>query len=308
MPASLLLLAWITLRGPIKANTGQVFERESAYNYIQVVELEGIRELMLNEGQGIHSVYAPGLEATFGTWDYFLSAPFFNPPGSATRPSRVGIVGLAGGTIAKQYTKTFGPIPIDGWEIDPAIIEVGRTWFDMNEPNINAIPQDGRWGLQHSKQTYSVIGVDAYRLPYIPWDLTTREFFQIVYDHLNPEGVLVVNVGRTPTDRSLIEAMVGTIHSVFPSVYVLDVPYTFNSILYATVQPTSAGNLVSNELALIAHQASPLLLDVVHRTIQNLQPTPKSSTVFTDDKAPIELLTNSIAINFIFTGGVDSLR
>ncbi len=308
MPFLLLVLAWLTLRGPIKANTGQVYERESAYNYIQVVEIEGVRQLMLNEGQGIHSVYAPGLEATFGTWDYFLSAPFLNPPGPGTRVSRIGIVGLAGGTIAKQYTKAFGPIPIDGWEIDADIIQVGRNWFDMNEPNLNAIPQDGRWGLEHSYEKYSVIGVDAYRLPYIPWHLTTQEFFQVVHDHLEPWGVLVINVGRTPTDRTLIEAMVGTIQSVFPSVYVLDVPFTFNSIIYATVQPTSAGNLVSNELALIADQASPLLLDVIHRTIQNLQPTPLSSTVFTDDWAPIELLTNKIALNFIFSGGVESIR
>ncbi len=308
MPFVLLALAWLTLRGPIKANTGQVFERESAYNYIQVIERDGIRQLMLNEGQGIHSVYAPEMEATFGTWDYFLSAPFFNPPGAGTTPTRIGIVGLAAGTIAKQYTRVFGSIPIDGWEIDQAIIEVGRKWFDMNEPNLNAIAQDGRWGLEHSQDVYSVIGVDAYRLPYIPWHLTTREFFQVVFDHLEPQGVLVINVGRTPTDRTLIESMVSTIGSVFPSVYVLDVPYTFNSIIYATVQPTSAGNLVSNELSLIADQASPFLLDVIHRTIQNLQPTPTSSIVFTDDWAPIELLTNRIALSFIFSGGVESIR
>ena len=308
MPFLLLILGWISLRGPIKSNTGQVFETESAYNYIQVVELNGVRQLMLNEGQGIHSVYAPGLQATYGTWDYFLSAPYFNVPGGATVVKRVGIVGLAAGTIAKQYSEVYGPVPIDGWEIDPGIIKVGRDWFDMNEPNLNAIPEDGRWGLAHSEYRYSVIGVDAYRLPYIPWHLTTQEFFQLVLNHLESDGVLVINVGRTPEDRRLIEALAGTIGSVFPSVYVVDVPFTFNTIIYATAQSTTAENLVANELALVGMDAPPLLVDVVHRTIQNLQPTPVSSIVFTDDWAPIEQLTNAIALRFILTGSVESLR
>jgi hypothetical protein len=52
----------------------------------------------------------------------------------------------------------------------------------------------------------------------------------------------------------------------------------------------------------------PLLLDILHRTIQNMQPTPVSSIVFTDDLAPIEQITNSIALRFIFEGSVESLR
>ena len=159
MPALLILLAALFLSGPVKSSIGQVFEKESAYNYIQVVERDGVRMLMLNEGQGIHSVYAHDLEATYGTWDYFLAAPFFNsPPVSIESVERIGLVGLAAGTISKQYTKVFGPIPIDGWEIDPEIVTVGRAWFDMNEANLNAIIADGRWGLAHSQHVYNVIG------------------------------------------------------------------------------------------------------------------------------------------------------
>jgi predicted membrane-bound spermidine synthase len=309
MPILLLALSVLTLSGPIKNSQGQVFETESAYNYIQVIERDGQRYLLLNEGQGIHSVYGPDLQLTYGTWDYFLSAPFFNhPPVDLSSVERVGIVGLAAGTIAKQYTKIFGPIPIDGWEIDPDIVEVGRQWFDMNEPNLNAIVADGRWGLAHSQYVYSVIGVDAYRLPYIPWHLTTREFFLEVKAHLTPDGVVVINVGRTPQDRRLIEALVGTIGSVFPSVYVVDVPSTFNTVVYGTAQPTRFENLVANQIALENSSASPLLLDVMRRTIENLQPTPTSEIVFTDDRAPIEQLTNSMALRFILGGDLSILR
>ena len=308
MPITLAVLAFFTLDGPIKASSGQIFEAESSYNYIQVIERDGIRQLLLNEGQGIHSVYTPDLTATNGTWDYFLAAPYFNPPGETTEVKRLGLIGLAAGTISKLYSEVIGPVPIDGWEIDAEIIDVGRSLFDMTEPNLNPIAADGRWGLTHSAQHYSVIGIDAYRLPYIPWHLTTREFFEEVRDHLDPNGVVVINIGRTPDDRRLIGAFSGTMGAVFPSVHVVDVPNTFNTIVFATMMETGPENLVANELALVSKEAHPLLVDILHRTIQNLQPTPDSSIVFTDDLAPVEQITNSIALRFIFGGSVESLR
>jgi len=308
MPVALAGLAFFTLDGPIKASSGQIFEAESSYNYIQVIERDGVRQLLLNEGQGIHSVYAPDLTATNGTWDYFLAAAYFNPPGEATEVKRLGLIGLAAGTISKLYSEVLGPVPIDGWEIDAEIIEVGRTLFDMTEPNLNPIAADGRWGLAHSEQQYTVIGIDAYRLPYIPWHLTTREFFEEVRAHLDPNGVVVINVGRTPDDRRLIEAFSGTMGAVFPSVHVVDVPNTFNTIVFATMMETDPENLIANELALISKEAHPLLVDILHRTIQNLQPTPDSNIIFTDDLAPVEQITNSIALRFLLGGSVDSLR
>jgi len=309
LPLILLILSWLTLQGPMKDTEGQIFETESSYNYIQVVERQGVRYLFLNEGQGIHSVYKPGHAITRGTWDYFLSAAFFNEaPVELAQVDRLGLVGLAAGTIAKQYTYFFGEIPIDGWEIDPAIIDVGREFFNMTEPNINAIAEDGRYGLQHSPHKYSVIGVDAYRLPYIPWHLTTKEFFQEIYNHLTQHGVLAINVGRTYDDRRLIEAMSGTLGSVFPSIHLVDVPNTFNSILYATVQPTIYENLFENYSYHKEAGTDPVLLEVLENTVLNLKPVPSSEIVFTDDRAPIEQLTDSIAIRFILQGSLNVLR
>ncbi len=98
---------------------GEILEKESAYNYIQVVEISGVRYLRLNEGEGIHSVYSPNLLLTGGTWDYFLAAPFFNAPPEPSEVQSLAIVGLAAGTTAKQFTAIYGPIPIEGYEIDP---------------------------------------------------------------------------------------------------------------------------------------------------------------------------------------------
>jgi hypothetical protein len=220
MPIVLIVLGVYLSSTPIKNTSGQIFETESSYNYIQVLEKDGYRLLRLNEGQGIHSMWHPTQIDFNGPWEQFLVAPFFNQPEYA--PERVrsmAIVGLAAGTSARQASKVFGPIPIDGYEIDPAIIDVGRKYFDMNELNLNAIAKDGRVGLANSTRKYSLIAVDAYRPPYIPWHLTTREFFQIVRDHLTEDGVMAINVGRSPIDRRLIDQLVSTIRTVFPSVY-----------------------------------------------------------------------------------------
>jgi spermidine synthase len=266
--------------------------------------------LRLNEGQGIHSMWHPTEIDFDGPWEQFLAAPFFNAPEFALdEVGSMAIVGLAAGTTARQANEIFGPIPIDGFEIDPEIIEVGQKYFDMNANNLNVIAEDGRVGLARSAHKYSLIGVDAYRPPYIPWHLTTREFFQVVYDHLTENGAMAINVGRSPNDRRLIDHLVGTIQTVFPSVYVMDVPETFNSIIYATVQSTEITNLYDNLLYLYTRQdVHPLLIEAIERMIKNQQPLPKSQVVDTDDLAPVEWITNSMVLNYILFGDMEVLK
>ena len=310
MPFLLALLGFFAGRGAIKETSGQIYEGESAYNYIQVLQRGEYRYLRLNEGQGIHSIWHPTELGFSGPWKQFLVAPFFNP--AEVAPERVrnmAIIGLAAGTTARQATAVFAGIEIDGYEIDPAIIEVGRQYFEMNLPNLNAIAQDGRVGLEFSRKRYSIIGIDAYRPPYIPWHLTTREFFQIVRDHLEEDGASVINVGRSPSDRRLIDGLAATMQTVFPSIYVMDVPNTFNSIIYATVQPTRIENLYENLLYLYTRQdIHPILIQAVEAMAANQKPLQPAGLVFTDDLAPIEWITNRMVLNFLISGEVEELE
>jgi spermidine synthase len=219
------------------------------------------------------------------------------------------IIGLAAGTSARQYTKVYGEIPIDGIEIDPGVIEAGALFFDMNAekmPNLTVYAQDGRYILNQLDQRYSVIAVDAYRPPYIPWHLTTVEFFQEIRDHLTDNGVVAINVGRTQTDRRLIDAMTATLLQVFPTIHAMDVPVSFNTILVATNQPTLADNLAQN-LASLPPDTDPLLIDALTVGISKLVPVNASETVFTDDHAPVETLVDSLVLNFLLSGGVEQL-
>ncbi len=308
MPVVVIVLALLMLRGPLRrVPNGAIllYEDESAYNYIQVAQWGSTNILYLNEGQGIHSVYypdAPDYLVTGGTWDYFVIAPFFNaPPKTPQDVGSLALVGLAGGTIARQYTAVFGPIPIDGIEIDPEIIKVGRQYFGMTEPNINVIVQDGRIALAASDRRYDVVGVDAYRLPYVPWNLSTVEFFQSIRDHLTEDGVVAINVGRTVNDRRLIDAFAVTMGQVFPSVHVVDVPKSCNSIMYGTVQPTSPGHLREN-LRLLPEDVHPLLRQTLETSLQQVRETPQGGTILTDDRAATELMTDLILVNFVLSG------
>jgi len=290
--------------GPLKPAAGLLFETESAFNYIQVVDAGIERQLRLNEGEGIHSVYRPAGGLADGIWDYFLITPAFNPaPYRPGQVRRAYIGGLAAGTIPRLLTDAYGPIPIDGAELDPAIIAAGRAWFDMNAPNLNAVAADARWFLERGTG-YDLIAVDAYRPPYIPFHLTTVEFFSLARDRLSDDGVAAVNVGRTHSDFSLVDAIAATMGQVFPSVYVIDEPdngsVLGNSLVVATRRPTTLADFHRN-LPAFDH---PLLAEVARRVAAHTRVAapPAAAPIFTDDRAPVEQVVHQLVLGHMLDG------
>ncbi len=314
MPAAVAVIALLVLNGtPLRSplvGATLLYEAETPYNYIQVQEdSAGNRYLFLNEGEGVHSQWNKDIYEYGRTWDYFLAAPYFNAaPFAPSDVHSLAIVGLAAGTIARQYTHVYGDVPIDGIEIDPGIVAAGDKYFEMDTmPNLSVYVEDGRYMLNKLDKQYTVVGIDAYRPPYIPWHLTTVEFFEEVRRHLTDDGAVVINVGRTSTDRRLIDALTATLLQVFPSVHAMDVPQSFNTVLVATVQPTSDANLAAN-LAALPADAAPMLRDTLTLTAQTLVPTQASQLVFTDDRAPVESLVDSLVLNFLLSDDLDQLR
>jgi spermidine synthase len=310
MPFVVLGLFFLVTRGTDKSSVGMIYETESAYNYIQVLEQDDFHMLRLNDGQGVHSIYHPTVVNYSGPWEQVLAAPFFNPaPVNVRDIKSMAIVGLAAGTTARQASLVFPNIYIDGFEIDPKIVEVGNLYFGMDLPMLDVFIQDGRWGLAHSERQYQVISVDAYRPPYIPWHLTTREFFRIVHDHLTEDGVMVINIGRAPNDRRLINSLASTIRLEFGSIQVIDIPGTFNSILFASKNQITAANLAANfDSLLVSNDTHPLLLETIQVTLSSLQPEPPGDVVFTDDLAPIEGITNDMIVKFMLAGEMELLQ
>lgn len=312
MPVIVAIMLIAFPRTPLRAaaeGATLLDERETAYNYIQVQEdANGYRLLSLNEGQGVHSIYHPTNYRYQGTWDYFLSAPYFNANKTADEVKSLLVIGLAAGTIPRQYQHVYGDIRMVGIEIDEGIIEAGYQWFGLDElPTLESIAEDGRLGLNRLRETFDVIAVDAYKPPYIPWHLTTVEFFAEVRAKLNSDGVLAINVGRTPSDRRLVDALTHVLSQNFATVHAIDVPRSFNTILYATVQPTTPEMLAEN-LQTLDPNAEPLLYDVLGSTFSSIVPTGTSEVLFTDDRAPVETLIDSLVLNFLLNGELESIR
>ena len=299
--AAAVILAWIFLPSGIKPpQVGRlVFEKESAYGYIQVVQ-DGTRtELILNEGEAIHSIYDSASLLTGGPWDYMVVAGAFRPASESETPPRdVAILGLAGGTAARQLTAAYGPsVSITGVEIDPDILDVAHRYFHLDEPNVHAVVADARYWIDTTSSKYDVVVMDAYRQPYIPFHLTTREFFSEVRDHLRPNGVAVVNAGRTATDYRLVDAIASTMAAVYPTVFLVDVPEFDNTLVYGTMEPVTVAD-VEHNLALIGE---PVAQDVARSVLNEgrLRVSPYHDQVFTDDLAPVERLIDEIIFGYV---------
>lgn len=285
---------------------GLLYEDESLYNYIAVRAWGSERHLKLNEGVGIHSVYHPDSLLSQGIWDYFLLAPLFGPEGRVDASQRVLVIGLAAGTVPQLYTVIYGPWPITGVELDPQILEVGRRFFGMDQPNLSAIAADGRRWLQQlpGDTAYEIILVDAYRPPYIPFHLTTQEFFGLARSRLSASGVLAVNVGRTAANFALVDALSQTLGSVFPTVFVIDEPgpadQLGNSLVVATAQPLSLAEFQRHIARLpdsLPEEFRAFAVDAATRARAAAPPT--DTPIFTDDRAPVEQVVHGIILDFL---------
>jgi len=231
-----------------------------------------------------------------------LVAPYFNPPPvEKITVNRIAILGLAAGTTVRQASVAYPQAQVDGFEIDPKIIEVGKQYFGMEElQNLTVYAQDARWGIAHSNKTYDIISVDAYHSPYIPPHLVTQEFFQLLNDKLNPDGFVVINVGRSSTDRTLVEAMCATMAATFPQIFVMDIPDSMNTIVFAAKNPLASWeNLNQNLSSLQITQPDSLLVQAMNLTLQGKAETKLGDVVFTDDKSSIEFFTNRLVFNLL---------
>ncbi len=298
---------------PVDDTHSLVYQGESAYNFIQVVQDADSHayELLLNEGHAIHSIYYPQEAATNqpltrGPWDYFVLGPYFTPGARTTSVHDVCFVGLAAGTGARRMTQAFGPnLQIDGVEIDPKIVEVGQRYFAMTEPNLHVIIEDGRYYLKATTKRYDVVAVDAYKQPYIPFQLTTKEFFTEARDHLNPNGTLIVNAGRSATDYRLVEVISQTMRAVYPHVFTIDTQNYTNTMVIGSLDPNATlADFTRNINAEALVNPNSPVVSVGNAALQygKMAEVPPGPMVFTDDLAPVEDLVDRIILDYARNG------
>jgi spermidine synthase len=268
-----------------------IFETDSEHQYIRVVEQpDGDRALELNEGQATHSLYRPGSYLTDDVWDGYLVTPFvaLDRP-----PARIAVLGNAAGTTARAYGHYFPATEVDGVEIDPELERVGLEYFDMgSNENLTVHNEDARPWLRRSAGGFDVIMVDAYRQPYIPFYLATREFFELARERLAPGGVVVVNAGHPEGNDDLEKVLGATMADVFATVLRDPIEPT-NTLLVATDAPASAASL---ERA--ARELRPELRSVALAEAARIGPRLPGGAVYTDDRAPVEWLIDRSILGY----------
>ena len=281
--------------GTVKATSGLLFETESSYQYIQIVErADGSRALKLNEGVAVHSVWHRDSVLTGGVWDTFLLVPPL-----LDRPvERMLVIGNAGGTVARAFGELYPEVEIDGVEIDGEVTEAGRRYMGLGDnPRLNVVTADGRPYLELTDRTYDVIVVDAYHQPYIPFQLATREFFAAAREHLRPGGVVALNVAAVPGDERLGETVGSTLLAEFPQGWRWK-PLRFNELMLGFESEVGRDELVERLEAAPA-QVVPL----VPLFQAGLEPVEAVERPLTDDRAPVEWLTDRMIIDFVARGG-----
>jgi spermidine synthase len=287
-----LALAISMPTGTIKAaDTGRVlYETETTHQYVRVVERpDGSRALELNEGQAVHSLYRPGSYLTGDYWDGHLVLPF---AARARQPVRIAVLGNAAGTVTRAFGHFFPRTAVDAVEIDGELTELGRRFFDLHNPRMRVFAEDARPWLERSAGGYDAIMVDAYRQPYIPFYLTTREFFELARERLAPGGVVIVNVGH-PEGSDELERILGrTMAAAFPRVLRHPIEPT-NTLLLAADGSLSAARLRRNT-RMLPRSLRPLALEAAAA----LGPRLAGGEVYTDDRAPVEWLVDSSLLEY----------
>ncbi len=293
--APVLMVALLAVPVGVVKATGYgkvIWEQETPYQYARVVQdpRDGERTLELNEGQAIHSTYTPGQWLTGNYWDELLVLPTML---RGTAPRSLAILGNAAGTTARQYGHFFPHTRIDAVEIDAALTDVGRRLFDMHAPRLHMHTADARPYLRANKRRYDAILVDAYRQPYIPFYLATKEFFALVRQRLNPGGVVVINVGHPAESNALEKVLTATLHTSFPTV-LRDPSADVSTMLAGLTAPraaTPAPATVPPELAAVASA-----------TDARLAPGLTGGDVYTDDVAPVEWLIDASILQVAANG------
>ena len=261
-------------------------EDESVYNYIKVTEDNRNVILSTNVLFGVQSVYPKTGGLTGMYYDYAMAAPYM--AGLKEKDELdVLILGMGTGTYATQCLRYYDNMNFEGVEIDEKIANLAGEYFGLPE-SVKVTKYDGRAYLNAVDTKYDVIMVDAYQDISIPFQMASVEFFTMVRDHLEDDGVMVVNMNMRGTeDGNINQYLSDTISSVFSEVYTVDIPNYTNRELFAGKDPKMMERFQDN----INIEKNMTLAGLMTKVNDSLIKYVPGDRIMTDDKAPVELLS-----------------
>ena len=278
------LLALLFNSSATRPEKNVIFQKDSAYNLVKVTEKEGKLFLILDNSRWIQSVYPKDGSINKQYYYYYMNMGLLISGGK-----EVLILGMGAGASARQMLALFDA-KVDGVEIDPDVVDVSYKYFGLkkDDPRLNIYNEDARQFLRKTKKTYDVVEVDTFNCAYIPFHLSTKEFFESIGNDLSDQGVLIMNVYSPEKDseNELTDSIGYTISQTFPSVYILDLGT--NNILFATKSPTTLEFVRSK----LKKNTIKELDDLVSYSslIKEFKASAKP-TLLTDDKSSIDMMS-----------------
>jgi spermidine synthase len=271
-----------------------VYQTQTPYQKLAVVDDGGTRTLYL--GGYRHSAMdknAPN-DHVYTYTRYFHLPYLLND--SSEPIEDVLFVGGGGFTGPKAFQSRYD-VDVDVVEIDPEVVRVAKRYFRL-EPGANTSVHvaDGRQFLRETDETYDLIVLDAYQRDKVPFQLTTREFFELAHSRLDDAGVLLANTIGAPTGPAsqFVRAEYKTLDQVFSQVYAVRTSNRSavqNVELVATKADEPVSKATLRERA--DNRAVGVRLDDAVRFLRYDLPT-DGVPVLTDDRAPVDRLLDPL--------------
>ena len=146
---------------------------------------KGSSTMMCHGSSTIYSISNLDSYYSNSYWDLFIPLP-----GLYAKP-KILMIGLGGGTIARQISAFYESAEIEIVEINEGIAELATKYFPL--PNANIIISDGAAFVKEMRNAYDLIILDAFIGNSIPSKFMKSDFFSGAYAALKEKGILAVN-------------------------------------------------------------------------------------------------------------------
>ena len=274
---------------------GVIFEKDTLYHKILVHDdsVNNIRTLILdNNFHSAMDLNNPERIVYEYTKFFHLGLLFVN------EPNNVLFIGGGGFSAPKKFFVDYPEMIVNVVEIDQEVVNVGSEFFAVPEDErLKISTNDGRIFLRNTNEKYNIIILDAYDKSYVPFHLMTREFNELVYEHLTEDGVFISNIITSIEGNSadLFLAEIKTMKSVFPNVYIYPVVSDQQTVIQNVIVVAHKQEDSVTKFELLARQdnASVELVQAIENEYKkniNLE----SYKILDDNFAPVENYLNPL--------------
>lgn len=140
-------------------------------------------------------------------------------------PAIHSVLVLGGGAfiLPRYLANNYPDLTVDVVELDPGITSLAERYFHLAaHPRLHILHGDARAVVAKLPGRYDLIVVDVFSAcPEIPFHVATREAFEVYRAHLQPDGVLMLNVIAAGVGKrsELFRSLFHTVGAVFPALF-----------------------------------------------------------------------------------------